>query len=113
MISSREVALKVKTLKPKSTNDVSETFVYVKHGGNITLECHSDDNRDQGMMHRKQNYESHVLKLDRGDSGIYNCWVSDRAVDNSIVVQHRPEIGNRYICTKFPTEVVTYNILVK
>lgn len=113
MISSREVALKVKTLKPKSTNDVSETFVYVKHGGNITLECHSDDNRDQGMMNRKQNYESHVLKLDRGDSGIYNCWVSDRAVDNSIVVQHRPEIGNRYKCTKYSIEIVTNNISVK
>ena len=94
MISSREVALKVKTSNRKIMNDDSETFVYVKHGGNITLECHSDD-RDHHSMNRKHNYEKHVVKLDNGDSGVYNCWVTDRAINGSVVLQHKPEIDNR------------------
>lgn len=97
LVSSREVSVRIR----RHQAQVPERFVYVKQGGNITLEC--EDCRG-GLCHaghaardRLKSRGSRVtlLRLDRGDSGEYSCRVAARRVSINIVVQHPPSIVSK------------------
>ena len=96
MISSREVSVRVRSRQSPEP----ERFVYVKQGGNITLECEDCRGpvchaaRDGGWSRGSR---VTLVRLDRGDSGEYSCQVADRRVSISLVVQHPPEIMAKYI----------------
>ena len=68
--------------------------MFVKQGGNISLEC--EDCRG-GPCHGLSSHGTRVtlLRLDRGDSGELSCRVADRRVSISLVVQHPPEIATK------------------
>ena len=97
LISSREVSVRIRSHHQAPE---PERFVYVKQGGNITLEC--EDCRGpvchaarDGVWSRGSRVT--LVRLDRGDSGEYSCRVADRRVSISLVVQHPPEITTKYI----------------
>ena len=99
MISSREVSVRIRSHRSPEP----ERFVYVKQGGNITLEC--EDCRGPVCHAARDGAWSRgsrvtLVRLDRGDSGEYSCRVADRRVSISLVVQHPPEIMTKYIIIK-------------
>ena len=105
MISSREVSVRVRSHQSPEP----ERFVYVKQGGNITLECEDcrgpvcHASRD-GAWSRGSRVT--LVRLDRGDSGEYSCRVADRRVSISLVVQHPPEIMAKYICISLKISII-------
>ena len=84
-ISSREVMVSVKDHAPP------DSFIVVKHGGNVTLDC--VDCGDQGCDHtRGPPPRVTLIHVDKGDSGVYTCWVEDRRINVTILVEHSPVI---------------------
>ena len=84
-ISSREVLVSVRDHAPM------DRFVVVKHGGNVTLDCLDcgDQRCDQT---RGPPPRVNLIHVDRGDSGVYTCWVEDRRINVTVLVEHAPII---------------------
>ena len=85
LISSREAVVKV-----KDKSRPRDSFVFVKHGGNVTLDCLDCGNRHcDGQRSRVS-----LIRVDKSDSGVYTCWVKNRRVNFTVIVEHPPIINN-------------------